>query len=155
MIEVRLNDRVLASKSEEVALTRLLMVRIPWFRLSINRIHPAADDDVPHNHASGFWSLILRGGYDEELWFGLPRRPDRRWFRHLEAPDDVLRRRAPSLRFVREDEVHFVRSPLAGTLTIQLSFGPLTGTTEFDEASDDPPDASPDPSLRWVDGGRA
>lgn len=47
-------------------LVRYILFRTPWFGVQVHRINRADSDRDMHNHPRAFWSIILRGGYDEE-----------------------------------------------------------------------------------------
>lgn len=103
-------------------------------RICFNRMFPGAKDDVLHNHAASFLSVIFWGGYTEEIWDGVERRDEIRWFRRLadsRPPDRVLRRGMFSIRFVRLCEVHHITEVKPRTTTLMLSVGRPHGTTEF------------------------
>lgn len=55
--------------TEDVYLHRLRIVQTPWFGLYVHDLNlPDADPD-PHDHPWNFWSLVLRGGYSEEIHY--------------------------------------------------------------------------------------
>lgn len=61
-----------------VYLRRLRVVQVPWAGIYLHFIfEPDADRD-PHNHPRQFWSMILRGSY-EELVYKNVRLPERHW----------------------------------------------------------------------------
>ena len=51
-------------------LWRLRMIQTPWFGIFLHRINEADYQD-PHNHPwSFFYSLVLKGWYEEAVWEG-------------------------------------------------------------------------------------
>lgn len=56
------------SKTGELHFRRYRLFWTPWFALYIHRIYKADEDPYPHSHPWNFISLILNGGYIEELW---------------------------------------------------------------------------------------
>lgn len=48
-------------------LVRLRIVQTPWLSVYVHDIHQPDTDRDPHNHPWTFWSLVLRGGYTEQL----------------------------------------------------------------------------------------
>jgi hypothetical protein len=124
-----------APGTQSVAFRRWVLAASRWLRLVVHRVMPGASEDVIHNHASGFLSVILRGGYTEEVWHGEPWAAGERWSpkarAEWRAPDDVAVRRAGSVRLVRREEVHRIDDVLPGTLTLLISIGPCDATTVF------------------------
>lgn len=55
-------------------ITRLHLVKTPWFALMVHWIHKPDPEPDLHDHPVTFLSLIVRGGYTEELSRGLVRR---------------------------------------------------------------------------------
>lgn len=51
-----------------VYLKRLRLIQTPWFGWYIHWIYLPDRDRDPHDHPWNFWSLILRGGYTEQVW---------------------------------------------------------------------------------------
>lgn len=51
-----------------VYLRRLRVVQTPAFAVYLHFIYKPDDDADPHDHPMNFWSLILRGGYVEEVY---------------------------------------------------------------------------------------
>ena len=49
-------------------LDRLRIVQTPWFGLYLHHIHRADRDRDPHDHPWAFTSLILAGGYVEQVY---------------------------------------------------------------------------------------
>jgi hypothetical protein len=48
-------------------LERWRLIQTPWFGVYVHFIYREDLDPVPHDHPWSFWSLVLRGGYREEL----------------------------------------------------------------------------------------
>jgi|SRR6478736_2172133 len=48
-------------------LRRHRLIQTPWFALFLHHIHQPDHDPDPHDHPFNFWSLVVRGGYDEVL----------------------------------------------------------------------------------------
>jgi hypothetical protein len=65
---------------ELVYLRRLRILQTPWWAVYLHWINePDTDRDI-HDHPWRFWSLILRGGYTEEIYERLaPIIAKRRW----------------------------------------------------------------------------
>lgn len=93
-------------------LTRIVLFRTPWGGIQLHKIHMADGDRHLHNHPRPFWSLILKGGYDEDvssLHADFPR-TWRRWSLHPFDLDEfhAIRRlhRTPtwSLVFVGQEQ---------------------------------------------------
>lgn len=123
-----------APVSDRPVFRRFVVFANPLIRVCFNRMFPGAEDDVLHNHAATFLSVIFWGGYTEEIWDGVERQDALRWFRRLadcRPPDRILRRRMLSVRFVRLCEVHHIRDVKPHTTTLMLSIGRPHGTTEF------------------------
>jgi hypothetical protein len=132
-----------APETNRPVFRRFVLCANRLIRVCVNRVYPGASDDVLHNHASPFVSVILCGGYTEEIWDGERHIPSVRWYRRLaarRAPNRTLVRGPGSVRRVRLDEVHHIRAVKPRTLTVMLSIGPVRGTTEFGPvAADDAP----------------
>jgi hypothetical protein len=58
------------SKSGELHFQRWRIFWTPWFAIYIHRILRSDEDLHPHSHPWKFISLILFGGYNEELYIG-------------------------------------------------------------------------------------
>lgn len=48
-------------------LYRWTLIRSPLGRLMLHRFLPNADDRADHDHPAAFWTLVLRGGYDDRV----------------------------------------------------------------------------------------
>ncbi len=55
-------------------LDRLRLVQTPWFGIYLHHIHRPDADPYPHDHPWWFASLVLTGGYLEEVWPAARRR---------------------------------------------------------------------------------
>lgn len=53
-------------------LTRYILIRCPWFRIFLHRFHGPDPDRHLHNHPWRAFSIILKGGYTEQVWTPLP-----------------------------------------------------------------------------------
>ena len=62
-----------------VYLVRLRIVQTPWFGVYLHDIHEPDNDPHPHDHPWTFVSIVLRGGYHEELSCVWPGRRIRSW----------------------------------------------------------------------------
>jgi hypothetical protein len=51
-----------------VYLRRLRIVQTPWFGNYLHWIFTPDLDQDPHDHPWPFWTIVLRGGYDECRW---------------------------------------------------------------------------------------
>lgn len=49
-------------------LRRLRIFQTPWFALYLHFIFEPDLDRDPHDHPCNFWSMILRGGYQEHIY---------------------------------------------------------------------------------------
>jgi len=82
------NDRFVIGRPGDPMLERWRLAQTPWFGIYVHFIYREDLDPVPHDHPWQFRSLIVRGGYNEELH----RRPGsgecvvvarRRWSLHV------------------------------------------------------------------------
>ena len=62
-----LNERFVVGKPGNPMLERWRLIQTPLFGLYVHFIYREDLDRVCHDHPWRFWSLILRGGYSEEL----------------------------------------------------------------------------------------
>jgi hypothetical protein len=56
------------NKGGEPFLFRLRVLQTPWFSVLVHHIQKDDLDRAPHDHPWPFASLILRGGYTEQIW---------------------------------------------------------------------------------------
>lgn len=56
------------TKNGETYLTRLTILRTPWFQVLLHWIHKPDEDDALHDHPWAFLAFLLRGRYVEERW---------------------------------------------------------------------------------------
>lgn len=49
-------------------LVRWRIVQTPWFAVYLHDIFEPDEGRDPHDHPWTFWSLVLRGGYEETIW---------------------------------------------------------------------------------------
>ena len=64
--------------SKNTYITRLDVVRTPWFGVKVHWMRGPDPERDPHDHPRGFLSIVLRGGYTEmrhRRWTG-----DTQWF---------------------------------------------------------------------------
>ena len=61
------NQRFVIGKQNNPMLERWRLTQTPLFGIYVHFIHREDLDRVPHDHPWRFWSLVLRGGYTEEL----------------------------------------------------------------------------------------
>lgn len=54
-------------KPEDVYLSRLMLVRLPWFGIYLHVIRRPDWAQCQHDHPWAFITFILRGGYEEEV----------------------------------------------------------------------------------------
>lgn len=71
----------------EIYLTRLTLLKTPWFGLKLHWIRKPDPDRDLHDHPWWFASLVLRGGYDELVneypWdTSMTKRKAVRWFNY-------------------------------------------------------------------------
>jgi hypothetical protein len=59
------NSRFVIGQPGNPMLERWRLLQTPWFGIYVHHIYREDRDPVPHDHPWTFWSLILRGGYDE------------------------------------------------------------------------------------------
>lgn len=57
-----------ASDPRYVYLRRLRIFQTPWFALYLHFIYETDEDRDPHDHPFSFWSMILRGEYQEIVY---------------------------------------------------------------------------------------
>lgn len=95
-------------------LDRLRLVQTPWFGVYLHHIHRPDRDRDPHDHPWWFASLVLAGGYTEEVW---PQKTRRRIY-HM-----TRTRRRWSLRCLSRDAAHMI-TDVAGPLWTLVLVGP-------------------------------
>jgi hypothetical protein len=59
--------REIRSRSGELHFRRWIILRTPWFEVYIHGIYKEDQDLYLHNHPWKIWTMILKGGYIEEL----------------------------------------------------------------------------------------
>lgn len=75
------------SDAQEPYLTRLFILKTPWFALCLNNIKQE-DVGTPHDHTNTFLSIFLRGWYTERrIIRGVERVVKRRWWNWVWARD--------------------------------------------------------------------
>jgi len=55
------------SKKGELHFKRWRLLKTPWFEVYIHGIYKEDQDEYLHNHPWKIWTMILKGGYLEEL----------------------------------------------------------------------------------------
>jgi hypothetical protein len=63
----RPSSHFVIGKPGDPMLHRWRLLQTPWFGIYVHLIYREDLEPVPHDHPWTFWSLILRGGYTEEL----------------------------------------------------------------------------------------
>jgi len=58
-----------ADKPTHVYLRRFIVAKTPWVGLYVHWIFTKDEDRDPHNHPFNFWSLVLKGGYEERRYW--------------------------------------------------------------------------------------
>lgn len=107
----------------ELVHTKYVLVDLPFLHVRLTKI-VRGEPDAPHDHSAGYISIVLRGGYDERVWFG-------RLAKHGESaprfayatrpPDATTQRRAGSVVARYASTVHTVRRVLPNTWTLLVS----------------------------------
>lgn len=100
-------------------LDRLRLVETPWFSVFLHHIHRADVERDPHDHPWAFASLVLCGGYREQVW------PDKRQACAGLGGYIVRVRRRGSLRFLGRDAAHIIKE-VTGPLWTLVVTGPDT-----------------------------
>lgn len=62
----RRSSHFVIGKPGDPMMHRWRLLQTPWFGIYVHFIYREDVDPVCHDHPWAFWSLILRGGYDEE-----------------------------------------------------------------------------------------
>jgi hypothetical protein len=92
---------------DEVYLDRLFIIKTRWFGLYLHRIYRADYAKCEHNHPWAFITLILRGGYEEEVARFL-RRPGYVGYRPRSFEHRITRLlKGPALTLVFRGPDHF------------------------------------------------
>lgn len=98
-------------------LTRWRVVETPWFGVYLHAIRLPDRDPHPHDHPWPFVAMMLRGGYTEEYFDGLPAALEAQ----ASGGGQVRRWRAGSIRFVPTTAFHSITGlDRAPTLTLML-----------------------------------
>lgn len=63
----RRSSHFVIGKPGDPMLHRWRLLQTPWFGIYVHFIYREDLDRVPHDHPWAFWSLVLRGGYYEQL----------------------------------------------------------------------------------------
>jgi hypothetical protein len=90
--------RIRARFEDDVYLTRLRIVQTPLFGLYLHRISGPDPDTYMHDHPWNFWSLVLRGGYTEQV-------PEAQGMAPWRYKHEVKRR----LSYKRAEDLHAIR----------------------------------------------
>jgi hypothetical protein len=104
-----INERFIIGKPGNSMLERWRLIQTPLFGLYVHFLFREDLDRDPHDHPWSFWSLVLRGGYHEELTPD-PRVGDRK----------IIGRRAGSVHHFPLRSAHRISSVLSGTVTLVL-----------------------------------
>lgn len=73
------------SDVESRYITRLHLIKTPWFAICLHWLHKPDPEPYDHDHPVSFLSIILRGGYSE---FRNGRLRWHRWFNYVRASVD-------------------------------------------------------------------
>ena len=105
-------DIVKTVEGEEVLyLRRWFIWRCRWFNIFLHYIPQPDSDRDPHDHPWDFRSLLLRGGYDEDVYMRIPPK-------HVNVTNY---RRAPALGKREAETIHQITRVLPGTFTLLLT----------------------------------
>ncbi|MFG1858474.1 hypothetical protein ACGFJT_42045 [Actinomadura geliboluensis] len=107
-------------KGEKPFLFRLRVLQTPWFSILIHRIQQDDLDRAPHDHPWPFASLILWGGYCEQVWDD-PARLD---------TSRTRTRKPGSLRTIKLHQAHQITELRGDVWTVVLA-GRHCGTWRF------------------------
>jgi hypothetical protein len=79
------------TETDSAYLTRLFLVKTPWFCVCLHWILKPDPEPYLHDHPTTFLSLILRGGYSEcRAKNGTMETEDHNWYNFIRAtPDDA------------------------------------------------------------------
>ena len=99
-------------------LRRLHLLKTPWFSVMLHWIRKPDPQPDMHDHPVSFLSLVLRGGYVEEVPDGL------HWDMRGPLPQLVMRRRMRRVRRLNwkgATDLHRIAEARPGTLTLVLA----------------------------------
>lgn len=65
---------VIPCENGENYLVRLRIIQTPWFGVYLHDLEAPDSDPHPHDHPWVFWSFIVRGAYEEEVYY-FPKHP--------------------------------------------------------------------------------
>lgn len=104
----------------DIYLRRWNVIVTPWFSIKVHHILRPDNDRALHDHPWGFVTLILHGGYMEELPF-VPLQAlsaaQGKWYTHM------VERGVGSVHRVEPDGLHRIDSVKPGTWTLVLTTG--------------------------------
>jgi hypothetical protein len=60
----------IVSREGKIHFRRWRIIETPWFNIYIHHVARSDEEKDPHDHPWWFASLILRGGYFEDVWTG-------------------------------------------------------------------------------------
>lgn len=120
---------------DDIYLTRWRIIETPWFSLKLHRIRRPDNDRALHDHPWPFTTLILRGGYLEEI----PAGNCEQYFPDSWLTDHLMRRPGEIIRH-RADDLHRIHRLPNGDAWTLVACGPRAREWGFQEG----------PGLAWV-----
>jgi hypothetical protein len=97
----------------KIAIHRLRILKTPYFSIFWHHILNPDSQPDPHDHPWNFWSLVIHGGYREELWLAEP---------PLRRRNPVWRTWLPgTLHYMPITAAHRIRQVSPGTVTLVLT----------------------------------
>lgn len=98
----------------DIYLRRWNVVVTPWFSVKVHHILRPDNDRALHDHPWGFVTLILHGGYMEELPIGTR---GGKWY------TEFVKRGVGSVHRIKPEGLHRIDSVKPGTWTLVLTTG--------------------------------
>jgi hypothetical protein len=101
-IAARFRPFCIYGKAGDLFLKRWTLFKTPWFRIVLHCFIRSDADEELHDHPWNFLTIILKGGYYEELGTSLkhPTRNKRISFIHWRPPGSILYRPAKTIHRV-------------------------------------------------------
>jgi hypothetical protein len=101
---------------KRVYLRRLRILQTPWFALYLHFIYMPDEDRDPHDHPFSFKSLIVRGGYTEQVWPTC----DCKIGKHLLGREEISARtwKRGSIHRTSRNVAHMITTLKPGTITL-------------------------------------